>query len=876
MRRPFLAILTVLLALPAFAWRLPQNVVPSHYELRFVPDLAAETFSGEETIIVTVKKATKTVQLNAAEIEFDEVSITAGGVTQKATVSHDAAIEIATLTVAKPLAVGPASIAIRYRGLINDKLRGFYISKSARRKYAVTQFEPTDARRAFPSFDEPAFKATYDITLVVDDGDTAISNAKIARDEPGPVAGKHTITFERTAKMSTYLVAMLVGDWQCSVGGVDGIPIRVCATPEKKDLTKWGLVSAEAELKYFNEYYDFKYPFGKLDIITFPDFEAGAMENAGAITFREAALLVDDSASASQRKSVASVNSHEIAHMWFGDVVTMQWWDDIWLNEGFATWITDKPIAVWKPEWNVNVDNAAETSASLAVDSMESTRPIRARADTPAEINQMFDGIAYGKTAAVLRMLESYVGEQAFRDGIRAYIKKYAYANARAEDFWSTMTAVTKQPIDKMMPSFVVQAGVPLIRATAQCEGNATVLTLAQQRMFARRPRFLEGSPQLWTVPVTVRNLDQPTAAPGKFLLTKKEQSFRVAGCSPHLFINHEGRGFYVASHAAGMIPAEGDLTKVLSPSERVSLLNDTWSLVKIGEADIASQLALISRLRNERERAVFNAILEQLAVIGQELVTDEQAPAYRKWVADYLRPVVAELGWTPAADESDERKQLRAGVVYVLGYIARDGETLSKARELTELALKDPSAVDPTLAETVIPLAALNGDAALLAKMKTAIAEAKSPGQYYRYLYALIAFEDPALRKEAFAAALAPEMRSQDLPHFVGSMFEKPLRRAEAWEFVKTNWSELQKKFTPWGGASLVASTGRMCDARQREDVRQFFASHPVEASERSLNTALEKIDMCVEMRTLQTRNFAAWLSGATISRQFAVGSRQ
>jgi aminopeptidase N/puromycin-sensitive aminopeptidase len=870
MRRLAVAVTSVLLALPAFAWRLPQDVVPSNYKLRFVPDLASETFTGEETISVTVKKATSTVQLNAAEIEFDEVTITSAGTTQKATVSYDASIEIATLTVAKPLAPGPATIDIRYRGLINDKLRGFYISKSARRKYAVTQFEPTDARRAFPSFDEPAFKATYDITLVVDNGDTAISNSKIAKDEPGPIAGKHTITFERTKKMSTYLVAMLVGDWQCSEGNADGIPVRVCATPEKKDQTKWGLVSAVAELKYYNQYYDFKYPFGKLDIITFPDFEAGAMENAGAITFREAALLVDDNASAFQRKTVANVNSHEIAHMWFGDVVTMQWWDDIWLNEGFATWITDKPIAAWKPEWDVDVDNATETSTSLAVDSMESTRAIRSRADSPAEINQMFDGIAYGKTAAVLRMLESYVGENTFRDGIRAYIKKYQYANARAEDFWSTMTEVTKQPIDKMMPSFVVQAGVPLVRASAQCEGNKTVLTLAQQRMYSRRARFLEGSPQLWTIPVTVRNLDDPKAAPRKFLLTAKDQTFRIDGCSPHLFVNYDGRGFYRTSHAAGMIPS-GDLTKVLSPSERIALLNDTWSLVKIGEADIAGQLALINRLRNERQRAVMNAILGQLSVIGQELVTEEQAPAYRGWVSDYLKPMIAEMGWTPAKDESDERKQLRAGVLNVLGLIGRDEETLAKARELTELALKDPGAVDPTLTETVVPLAAIHGDAELLAKMKKAIAEAKSPGQYYRYLYALISFEDPALRKEAFAAALAPEMRSQDLPHYVGSMFEKPVRRQEAWDFVKTNWSELQKKFTPWGGASLVASTGSMCDAKQREDVQQFFAAHPVQASERSLNSALERIDMCVEMRTLQTRNFAAWLQTASGAQEHA-----
>jgi aminopeptidase N len=861
MRRAYLAAL--LLAFPVLAQRLPQNVTPSNYALRLVPDLAAETFAGDETITVTLAAPASSIVLNAAEIAFDEVTITSGGRTQKADVTTDAKRETATFTVKEPLAAGAASIAIRFRGTLNDKLRGFYISKTARRKYAVTQMEPTDARRAFPSFDEPAFKATYDITLVVDDGDTAISNAKLIRDEPGPTAGKHTLTFARTAKLSTYLVAMLVGDWQCSEGSSDGIPIRVCATPEKKDLTKWGLTTAEAELRFFNDYYAFKYPFGKLDIIAFPDFEAGAMENAGAITFREAALLVDEkTGSALHKRAVAQVNSHEIAHMWFGDVVTMQWWNDIWLNEGFATWITSKPLVAWKPEWNLRVDEAAATSGSLTVDAMESTRPIRAQANTPAEINQMFDGIAYGKTAAVLRMLEAYVGENTFRDGIRAYIKKYAYSNAKAEDFWSTMTAVTKQPIDKMMPSFVTQAGAPLVRASARCEGDATLLTLAQQRLFSRRAPFVAGTQQLWTIPVTVRNLDKPDAAPHKFLLGKKDETFRIAGCSPHLFVNYDGRGYYRTAHAAGMIPATGDLTKLLSPSERVALVNDTWALVRIGEADVATQLALVDRLSADRERAVVDANLGKIELIGRDLVTEEQAPAFRRWVSAHLQPLLAELGWTPAPGETDERKRLRSSIVGMLGEVARDEATLRKARELTEAALQDPNAVDATLLDVVVPLAAMNGDAALMAKMKAAMAAAKSPGVYYRYLYALLAFEDPALAKEAYAAALSPEMRNQDLPGYIASMFERPRRQAESWQFVTSNWSELRKKFTPWGGAAIVGSTGYLCDAKQREDVQKFFAANPVQASDRSLKQAVERIDTCVEFRTLQGGNFATWLS--------------
>ena len=856
-------VLAVLLSLPAFAQRLPGNVIPSNYKLRFVPDLASETFSGEETIHVDVKKATKTVVLNSAEIEIDEATITAGGRTQKAGVTKDAVAEMATFTVSEPIAAGPATIDIRFRGTLNEKLRGFYISKTNRRKYAVTQFEPTDARRAFPSFDEPAMKATYDLTLVVDEGDTAITNAKLAKDEPGPTPGKHTLTFERTAKMSTYLVAMLVGDWQCSEGGVDGIPIRVCAIPEKKDLTKWAVSAAEAELKFFNQYYAFKYPFGKLDIIGLPDFEAGAMENAGAITFRETALLIDAaSAAVSQRRTVANVNAHEIAHMWFGDTVTMQWWNDIWLNEGFATWITSKPVGAWKPEWNVRVEESEETRTSLSIDSMESTRPIRANADTPAEINEMFDGIAYGKTAAVLRMLESYTGEDAFRDGIRAYVKKFAFANAQAEDFWSTMTAVTKQPIDRIMPTFVMQAGAPLVSASAHCEEGATLLTLAQRRMFARRAPFVAGSPQLWTIPVTVRNLDDPSAAPRKFLLAKKEETFRISGCSPHLFVNYDGRGYYRATHAAGMIASSGDLTKRLSPSERVALVGDSWALVRIGEEDIGTHLALVERLRNDRERAVVTTIADQLGTIGQYLVTDAQQPAYRRWLAGYLRPIVADIGWTPKPGEADELKRMRGGVISILGEVARDEETLRRARELTDLALKDSGAVDPTLLDVAVGLAALQGDAALFEQMKSARIAAKSPHDYYRYLNVLLAFENPDLRQQAFAIAVSPEMRNQDLPGYIGGMFDRPERQAEGWEFLKSHWSDLRKNFTPWGGAGIVGSTGKLCDAKQREDVQQFFAANPVPAAERSLKQALERIDMCVELRTLQSKNLQSWLS--------------
>src|SRR5688572_26068600 len=291
--------------------------------------------------------------------------------------------------------------------------------------------EPTDARRAFASFDEPRFKATFDISMTVDSGDTAISNGRVVSDAPGPEPGKHTITYARTPKMSTYLVAMLVGDFVCREGESDGTPIRICSTPDKRELTAFALDAAEHQVKFFNDYFGIKYPFGKLDIIAVPDFAAGAMENAGAITFRERLLLIDpERSSVNVRKNVASVISHEIAHQWFGNLVTMKWWDDIWLNEGFATWIANKPLARWRPEWKVELDDAADTQSALGIDALRTTRPIRIHVETPDEINEVFDGIAYEKTAGVLRMVEAFVGPDLFRKGITGYLQKYSFANA--------------------------------------------------------------------------------------------------------------------------------------------------------------------------------------------------------------------------------------------------------------------------------------------------------------------------------------------------------------------------------------------------------------------------------------------------------------
>jgi aminopeptidase N len=399
--------------LPAFAERLPTIVAPDHYDLGFVVDLAHERFEGTETIRVRVAEPTPRVVLNAVDIQFREVTIGEGAAAQKATVTLDETRQTATLTVPRPLAKGTTEIHVRYSGVLNDQLRGFYISKTKTQKYAVTQFESTDARRAFPCFDEPSFKATFAVTLTIDRGDIAISNGKQVSDLPGPAITQHTVKFATSPKMSSYLVAMAAGDFQCVSGGQDGIPIRICATPENKGLLGVALESAQQVLKFYDTYFAIKYPFTKLDVVAVPDFAAGAMENTAAIFYRETDLLADPKkASVGARKNIASILAHEMAHQWFGDLVTMAWWDDIWLNEGFATWMANKPLAALHPEWQIAVDEARETRAALGLDSLRSTRPIHADADTPAQIDEAFDAIAYEKGASVLRMVASYLGAE--------------------------------------------------------------------------------------------------------------------------------------------------------------------------------------------------------------------------------------------------------------------------------------------------------------------------------------------------------------------------------------------------------------------------------------------------------------------------------
>jgi aminopeptidase N/puromycin-sensitive aminopeptidase len=839
-------------ALPVAAARLPKSVIPDHYTITITPDLAAEKFSGQETIDVDIKEPVDTITLHSADLELHDVVLAAGSKMLSPTITFDVPNEMASFKFTQTLAPGRASIRIGFNGALGGQLRGLYLSKTPKRKYAVTQFEPTDARRAFPSFDEPAMKATFDITLVVDDGDTAISNGAIASDTPAG-AGKHAIHFRNTQKMSTYLVAMLVGDFQCVSGGVDDIPIRVCSIPGMQDLGKFALSAAEASISFYDRYYGIKYAFGKLDLIGIPDFEAGAMENAGAITFRETALLLDDkTASVEAKRGVAGVIAHEIAHQWFGDLVTMKWWDDIWLNEGFATFMTSKPLAAWHPEWRVDLDQVNGTNGSIGGDSNRSTRPIRQKAETRNEINALFDGIAYGKTAAVLRMLENWAGEEAFRDGIRAYLKKYSYSNAAAEDWWGTMTTVTKQPFDVVMKSFVDQTGAPLLHASEACgaDGKRTV-SITQERML---PRSAPPVAQTWTIPICSHEAGAPAAAPCH-MISKAADSFTTDACDRPIFLSRNGAGYFVTDYSPAMRAALRAHMAELPSTEQISLNGNESLLMHSMREDVADYMALLRVIPRPADRPLVGAVAGNIGFLNRQLVDDHNRAAWQAFVRETMRGY-APITWDAPAGETAEQRIMRATVLGILGVEGRDPEVIAGARRVAQQYMNDPSSVDAVIADRALPIAAINGDEALFNQILEHMKNATTPETSARYRQLIPLFQDPKLIARAVDFIYSDQVRSQDLPGMAATLFFNPAARDIGWSAAKAHWDMLNQKI-PTAIGAITGSTGAFCDAASKADVQAFFATHPPGTGERALRRALETIDTCIAFKTAEQASF-------------------
>ena len=845
-------------------YRLPRSVRPTRYDLRLEPDLTTLTFTGDETVTLEVEEATADIVLNAVDLAFGDATVTnARGESLRGTPIVDEAAERCRITFASSIAPGTWRLRLTFTGILNDKLRGFYRSSykdpsGEPRLMAATQFEATDARRAFPSWDEPAFKAVFAVTLVIDPKLTAVSNTSIVSERAE--RGRKVVTFADTMKMSTYLVAFVVGELEATDAVLVGrTPVRVWCVPGKRHLAAFGHEIGVASLRFFEDYYGLPYPSDKLDLLAIPDFAAGAMENLGAITFRETALLVDArAASHSELERVADVVAHENAHMWFGDLVTMTWWNGIWLNEAFATFMEILAVDAWKPEWQRWTTFGVSRAAALSVDGLHSTRPIEFHVEAPRDADAMFDVLTYEKGASVLRMLEQYLGTSVFRDGVREYLRRHAYDNAETGDLWAALGRAANQPIPEVMDAWIFRPGYPLV--SARLEGGQ--LVLSQQR-FNYLPEPLPGSTpapknQLWQVPVQVRLSAAGRALSERRLLAGADLRVPVPERLDTVLVNEGGHGFYRVRYSGELLERLLGKLDTLAGIERFNLVNDAWAVTVAGHMTLTDYLDLTARFRGERDRNVWSVLLASFAMLNR-IVAPADRPRLAALVRDRVAPAFADLGWTPKPGEDELIRQLRGDLVRALGVLGDDRAVQARAAELYARSAGD---LDPNVLPAIIGVLAHAGEAARYDEFLKKFQSASTPQEEQRYLYALAAFRQRDLLTQTLARTINGEFRTQDAPFVARSLLTSVHGRELAWEFVKSNWDTMERQYPKAGLRRLAEGVVGLATPELERDVHAFFHVRKPEFGGKTLEQYLEQLRIAVRLSERESAALATYLA--------------
>jgi puromycin-sensitive aminopeptidase len=850
-------------------YRLPSTVVPKRYELRIAPDFASRRFGGRVVIDVAVGAPVTEIILNASELTISEASIRdASGRALAGTVTLDKETERARIRFAEALAPGPWRLALAFAGPLGESLRGFYRVRAGEgdggteRALAITQFQAADARRAFPCWDEPAFKAVFDVTLVVDRRLVALSNAAVAAEEPTAEAGARAVRFAPTVPMSTYLVAFVVGDLEATPPRtVDGVPIRVWALPGRVALAGYGLDVAAFALHFLREFFGVPYPGDKLDLIGVPDFASGAMENLGAVIFRETNVLVDERrASLGELRSVADNIAHEVAHMWFGDLVTMTWWDGLWLNEAFATFMALLVVDAWRPAWQRWSTFAVARTDALEIDGLAATRPVEFAVQTPEEAESMFDALTYKKGAAILRMMERHLGAEVFRRGVRAYLTEHRFANAETGHLWTALGEASGHPVGAVMDTWVHRAGYPLVSVALAPDGRTVVLS--QQRFRYLRGAGEAGPGEVWRVPVHVRAKTASGARSVRRVLSAAETRVELPGPPRWVVMNADGDGFYRTRYSAALLSRlAADLHGVLSPIERLVLVDDTWAVTLAGLSPVSEYLDLTARFRGEDDRNVWSVVLEGLTTL-ERVVVAEDRPALAALVRDRVGPAVAALGASPAPGEAEVRRELRADLLRALGTLGDDRAAQAEARRLAGRYREDPAAVDASLAAAAIAVTAHAGGEAEYAAFLEQFRTTPSPQDRWRYLFALARFREPAMVRRTQQMTLEGTIRPADGPYALRQMLLTVDARESTWRFVVEHWDAFAKRFTQAGLATLCEGLVGLATPELERSVREFFAARRISLGGNTLERELERLRIAVSFREREAAALHTYLS--------------
>ncbi|MEP6484854.1 MAG: M1 family metallopeptidase [Rudaea sp.] len=860
--------------------KLPEDVAPVSYALTFKIDPRESRFSGQAKIRVKLAKSTDHFWLHGQDLTVTNVAIVdAAGKPHKGTYTAEKE-GVAKITFDGLLAAQEIQVTLDYDAPFNEKLEGLYKVKVGDDSYAMTQMEAISARNAFPGFDEPRFKTPYDITLTVPKDDAVMANT-LPKQEVASADGKwKTVTYSTTKPLPAYLVAFAVGPWDVVDGAAippnavrkNALPLRAIGPRGTGPQLKWILEQTPGIVKYFEEYTNIAYPFDKLDLLGAPDFSAGAMENAGLITFRDALLRIDDHTPADTYRSSFNVTSHEVAHQWFGDLVTVPWWDDIWLNESFATWAQGKETVALKPEYQGELERLNATRGAMASDSLLSARKIRQPIADHGDIENAFDGITYQKGAAVLRMFEEWLGEDSFRAAMREYLKRHSYGSGSSNDLIDTIADVSKkgETLKNAMRSFLDQPGLPLVSTELTCSQGKASLTMSQARYLPFGVMAVESSK--WAVPVCARFGHGDKSATQCFLLEQPKQTFNVdGGCADWYLPNANASGYYRFAMNEKEFGALGKVVEALQPAEQVIYADAIASSFRRGETSPANVLEALPLLAKSDQPQVATALIGTVEWMHEHLANKTTKPVLDAYATHLFGPRLQAIGYRKKAGENSATTQMREDLAEFLAEEIRDPITRKALNEQGRAALGldgsgkvDLSRADPDLLHIALKITVQDSGApafdAIVGELKTN----HQTRQRYTLLAALASTHDPKLSQRALDFGLTPEVAVGELRYIYGSNADEPENRAAFWVWFKANFDKLQARMPPFaqGYAPAMAGPGR-CSKVQADELQEFFQPRikQMNGGERVLAQVLEGTNQCAALREhVGEKALAAW----------------
>ncbi len=880
LRFPCLLLLAALIpvALPAATptppqLRLPDTVKPSSYQVELKLDPNETTFSGRVNIKVDLKEPVQTIWLNATDITVGDVILVKNGkdLTAKAIPGGK---DFVGLTFSAPVPAGAAAIDIQYTGQVRLKdSSGVFRMEDDGNKYIFTQFESTDARAAFPCFDEPSYKVPWQLTLSVPQAYDAISNTPVAKQEEKD--GRKILEFKQTKPLPSYLVAFAVGQFDFVPAGFAGknrAPVRIVTPKGHGGEAKYAAEVTATILTRLEDYFGIPFPYEKSDQVAIPvTFGFGAMENAGMVTYAQTLILAKpDGDTTARQRGYASVAAHELAHQWFGDLVTTAWWNDIWLNEAFATWMEQKLLAEWKPEWETRVSDVDSKLYAEREDTLLSARKIRQEITAKDDISNAFDGITYQKGAAVIGMFESWMGDAAFRKGVQAYLRKYAFRNASAPEFLAAVSAGGGKDITQAFSTFLNQAGVPLVSLELECKGSSPVVHLQQQRSLAINSKA--PADQLWQIPVCVRygSGDEGRSACNLLQDPRSEWKLQGKGCPAWIQGNDKAVGYYRVAYKGSLLSSlTDDPEHRLSAPERVDLMGNAQALSSTGQMPGGDVLGLVAKFHADPSRYVVERAVDIASAPREHLVPASLMPNYQRFVLKNFQGRAREVGWTPKANESDDVRLLRPSLVRFVGTAGGDEQLEKEAHDLMEKWLADHKAIPADETAAVLQTAAYYGDSALFNRFREELKNTSDRQERRRILIAMGSFRDRKAIEAGMEAVLKGEIPAIEGLSLLFAGQGSEATRKLAFEFMKAHFDELAARRPTGGGFDAGAEFPRVgssfCDTESEAELKKFFEPRVSKftGAPRMLAQTLEGIKACIANKAAQEPSVEEFLRG-------------